>query len=1239
VAALTEVFVKVSPDTTNLEPDLKRRLRRIDGNRLGGSIGKNIGGGMRLGLAGSLRNMAGLMAGAFAAVSAVKVFGGFITDARESEKVARLTASTIKATGGAARITAAQVGQLATAISNKTGKDDEAIQSGQNMLLCLEESAQALTRDRGWVTHEQLNIGDDVLIYDPEDGTSRWEPIQDFYRYRVDTELIRWKSRQINVATTPHHRWWTTGRTTRDGESALQPYGFKTTEQISGHQYKVMIGGGAPDGFAQTGTLSDDLIELLGWVMTEGCFVKPQTPGHISIHFCQSETANPQKVVAIRSMVASLREGGHRISETSSVAPYNGSTMCYWHFSGPLARLVRALLPGKKLTPELFGALTAKQAELLLDTLIAGDGHTDVHGHRSFIQKDRQQLDMVAMLAAMLGIRTTIGKRPDQIIFTTTNHAWGHQLNATTEHYEGIVWCPQVRTGIFLARNNGKTFWTGNTFKNVADRAGKNNDIFTQSSSVLTDMVAAMNNGEVTQANMSKGAIQLGKALNDPIKGVGALSRVGVTFTDQQKKQIKAMVAAGNVAGAQKIILAELKSEFGGAAVASSDMGDRMKVALGNLGEKLGGFLLPLFERFTGFVTGTLVPGMFAMIAAFKDGDVTSDGLVGAFERVGVIARRLSLGIKALVAAFREGDVTSDGFVGAMERIGIAVRGAVSFLQRMAAFAQRNAGMLQFLGGAILGAVVAVKVITTAVKVWAAAQALLNVVLTANPIGVVVVAIGALIGALVVAYRKSETFKRIVDAAFRGVAAAGKFMWNNVLQPVFRFLGAALRLGWIAAQTYARIVNAVFSGVGRGIKSVWERVIRPTFAFLVRTWLTAAGAIVNGAAKALGWVPGVGPKLRSAAREFNKFRDRANAALGGVRDQSAQVRVTLSEAAKAAARYWGGRISASRAKALLIKASARGNLFEQHNPQIARGGEMRVWAEPETGGEAYIPLRNDARRPRAKSILGQVADKFGMRVESHARGGITVNTRFPPTDAFAMISTAVNRGSAKFAQDIARGAAARMKADIAGGLLNAAGPKDTAIAGTWAGGGSAYVRTYFRGKLMNERTAKMLAAAERIIGTLFRITQGSYSTSVAASAGTHAGGGVVDVGSPTTTGAQSALRRVGFAAWIRLPSQGPWGRHIHAVAIGDPSLSAAAARQVTSFRRGGNGLGGFDRGGWLMPGYTLAYNGTGRPERVSPPGGGAVIQFHGCTFVGGSDAHWENVFVKAHDMARRKGRL
>lgn len=67
-----------------------------------------------------------------------------------------------------------------------------------------------------------------------------------------------------------------------------------------------------------------------------------------------------------------------------------------------------------------------------------------------------------------------------------------------------------------------------------------------------------------------------------------------------------------------------------------------------------------------------------------------------------------------------------------------------------------------------------------------------------------------------------------------------------------------------------------------------------------------------------------------------------------------------------------------------VKKFANGGI-ENHVAQIAPAGAMRVWAEPETGGEAYIPFAK-SKRARSEQILATVADKFGMRLERYANG-------------------------------------------------------------------------------------------------------------------------------------------------------------------------------------------------------------------------------------------------------------
>lgn len=94
-------------------------------------------------------------------------------------------------------------------------------------------------------------------------------------------------------------------------------------------------------------------------------------------------------------------------------------------------------------------------------------------------------------------------------------------------------------------------------------------------------------------------AVMLGKALNDPVKGIAALTRVGVSFTAQQKEQIKAMAEAGDIAGAQAIILSELEKQYGGQALAAAkaDGGiTQLANSWGDFQEQIGSVLIEFMQ-------------------------------------------------------------------------------------------------------------------------------------------------------------------------------------------------------------------------------------------------------------------------------------------------------------------------------------------------------------------------------------------------------------------------------------------------------------------------------------------------------------------------------------------------------------------------------------------------------------------------------------------------------------------
>lgn len=131
-------------------------------------------------------------------------------------------------------------------------------------------------------------------------------------------------------------------------------------------------------------------------------------------------------------------------------------------------------------------------------------------------------------------------------------------------------------------------------------------------------------------------------------------------------------------------------------------------------------------------------------------------------------------------------------------------------------------------------------------------------------------------------------------------------------------------------------------------------------------------------------------------------------------------------------------------------------------------------------------------------------------------------------------------------------------------------------------------------KRVNTRTKLMLTAADKKLPWTIRVSQGSYcpfqkSGCASASAGTHDGGGSIDLSVKGMTATERwrtvrALRQVGFAAWLRTPSQcgGCWVSHIHAVAVGDTDMWQRNGKytnrdQVADYFVGRNGLTGHAR--------------------------------------------------------------
>jgi uncharacterized protein YjgD (DUF1641 family) len=131
------------------------------------------------------------------------------------------------------------------------------------------------------------------------------------------------------------------------------------------------------------------------------------------------------------------------------------------------------------------------------------------------------------------------------------------------------------------------------TFRNLTRTAGEMGGTFDRATKAAIDMAAA------GFGSAESNATQLGKALNDPIKGITALNRAGIQFTADQQELIKSLVESGKVLEAQDLILKEIESQVGGTAAATATATEKMRLAFGAVQESVGQLLLPVLEKFS----------------------------------------------------------------------------------------------------------------------------------------------------------------------------------------------------------------------------------------------------------------------------------------------------------------------------------------------------------------------------------------------------------------------------------------------------------------------------------------------------------------------------------------------------------------------------------------------------------------------------------------------------------------
>lgn len=320
---------------------------------------------------------------------------------------------------------------------------------------------------------------------------------------------------------------------------------------------------------------------------------------------------------------------------------------------------------------------------------------------------------------------------------------------------------------------------------------------------------------------------------------IPAMERLGKSFTDAGGTgtglvtAVGAILAVGVAAKVGSLAVGAVKAGISGVATA----GRGVAAAAGGIGRFASGFrsadaAASAFSGRMGTVGGKARSAFNAVGTGAKAAASATRGAAVA----------VASGAGRLASGFRSADAAQSAFSGRLGTLGgkarnafnaagagarsaaLATRGAAVAASSAALAWSRNAAATAASTARTVAAAAVQRSVALATRAWALSQAALNVVMSANPIALVVIGIAALVAAVVIAYKKSDTFKRIVDAAFRGIAQAGKWMWDVVLKPVFGFLGKVLAASGLSFKIYLGIAKSVWSGISGAVGAGWGKI-------------------------------------------------------------------------------------------------------------------------------------------------------------------------------------------------------------------------------------------------------------------------------------------------------------------------------------------------------------------------------------------------------------------------------
>jgi TP901 family phage tail tape measure protein len=317
-------------------------------------------------------------------------------------------------------------------------------------------------------------------------------------------------------------------------------------------------------------------------------------------------------------------------------------------------------------------------------------------------------------------------------------------------------------------------------FVELSKEGTKTSDVFSKiSGKSFKEFVASGGNTQQALAMLEKHAGQTNVGINDLFGSVEAGSAALSLTGKGTETFVNNLAAMGEASGATDAAFEQMNTGLG-------PVIDRFKALGAVILLEIGGKIAPVLEKLANYIE--------------ENGDelkAMATDVADVLKRVGIIARN----------AFN-----------------VAAKG-VQFLSKYISFLIPFVGTLATAFVLYKGYLLAVSVVTKAVSV---ATAILNAVMSANPIMLVVIAIAALVGGLIYAYKNVEGFRKVVDNAFKIIQEVISYAWENVIKHVFNAIVFYITKILIPYYTLLfKIAKTIFEQIASVVMSTWNNVIKP----------------------------------------------------------------------------------------------------------------------------------------------------------------------------------------------------------------------------------------------------------------------------------------------------------------------------------------------------------------------------------------------------------------------------